>query len=135
MRLFIRLQNNQPFEHPIFEDNMRQAFPDVNLDNLPNNFAEFIRHEPPTLALYEFYDGVTYEWIDGKVQDVHHVRPMTKEERIELQNKFLENWARDGYPSWTFNPEDCSFSPPVPKPTDGKIYRWDEPTLTWVEID
>jgi hypothetical protein len=27
------------------------------------------------------YEGVTYQWFDGVVKDVHSVRPMTDEER------------------------------------------------------
>lgn len=35
-------------------------------------------------------------------------------------------------PSWVIDPEKAEWVPPVPKPTDGKLYRWDEPTLSWV---
>jgi hypothetical protein len=38
------------------------------------------------------------------------------------------------YPSWVLNEETCLWSAPTPMPTDNKIYRWDEPTLAWVEI-
>ena len=41
MELFIQIRNGQPFEHPIFGDNFRQAFPDVDVDNLPPEFARF----------------------------------------------------------------------------------------------
>jgi hypothetical protein len=30
---------------------------------------------------YEVYEGVSYQWVDGVVKDVHTVRPMTDEER------------------------------------------------------
>jgi hypothetical protein len=30
---------------------------------------------------YEVYEGVTYQWFDDIVKDVHNVRPMTDEER------------------------------------------------------
>jgi hypothetical protein len=37
------------------------------------------------------------------------------------------------YPSWTLDANyDCQ--PPTPYPTDGKEYRWDEDTLSWVEV-
>ena len=39
------------------------------------------------------------------------------------------------YPSWTMSEETCLWSAPIPMPTDGKRYSWDEPTLAWVEID
>ena len=38
------------------------------------------------------------------------------------------------YPSWTLNTTTCDWDPPVPMPNDGKFYRWDEPTLSWIEV-
>lgn len=35
--------------------------------------------------------------------------------------------------SWILDEETCLWNPPVPIPTDGKLYDWDEPTLSWVE--
>ena len=36
--------------------------------------------------------------------------------------------------SWILNEETCQWEPPIPYPTDDKIYRWDEPTTSWVEL-
>lgn len=36
--------------------------------------------------------------------------------------------------SWTFNETSLDWQAPVPYPTDGKVYRWDEQALQWVEI-
>jgi hypothetical protein len=38
------------------------------------------------------------------------------------------------YDSWSLNEESCLWEAPVAYPTDGKIYRWDEPTTSWVEV-
>lgn len=38
------------------------------------------------------------------------------------------------YPSWTLNEDTCLWEAPIPMPTDGKFYEWDEPTLSWVEL-
>jgi hypothetical protein len=38
------------------------------------------------------------------------------------------------YPSWTLVEETCQWISPVSMPTDGKMYQWDETTLTWIEI-
>ena len=35
--------------------------------------------------------------------------------------------------SWTLNEDTCIWAPPVPYPSDGKLYFWDEATLSWVE--
>lgn len=37
--------------------------------------------------------------------------------------------------SWTLNDTSCLWEPPVPYPTDGAFYRWDEDTTNWVEIE
>ena len=38
------------------------------------------------------------------------------------------------YPSWVLNEDTCCWDAPVPQPTDGKMYAWDETQLNWVEI-
>lgn len=38
------------------------------------------------------------------------------------------------YPSWLLNTETCLWYPPVPYPNDGKVYSWDEDTLSWVLV-
>ena len=38
------------------------------------------------------------------------------------------------YASWVLNETLCLWDSPTPMPTDDKMYRWDEPTLSWVEI-
>lgn len=37
------------------------------------------------------------------------------------------------YESWMLNESTCRWDAPIPYPTDGKIYVWDETTLSWVE--
>ena len=135
MELFIRLKDGQPFEHPIFEENFRQAFPKVDVTNLPPEFARFERVELPLLSVYEVYEGTTYEWFGDIVKDVHHVRPMTTEEKAAKQQETKDAWVRGpNFPSWIFDEPTCTFQSPVPYPKDGKSYRWDEPTTSWVEV-
>jgi hypothetical protein len=38
------------------------------------------------------------------------------------------------FPSWILNEDTCQWEPPVPYPTDGKQYYWDEDTESWLEI-
>lgn len=38
------------------------------------------------------------------------------------------------YPSWVINETTCQWEAPVPYPTDGKVYGWDEQTQSWVEV-
>lgn len=39
------------------------------------------------------------------------------------------------YASWVLNEETCLWDAPVAMPDDGKFYRWDEDTLSWVEVN
>ena len=38
------------------------------------------------------------------------------------------------YKSWTLDEETCAWKAPVAMPQDGKIYNWNESTLTWIEV-
>lgn len=38
------------------------------------------------------------------------------------------------YPSWTLDEETCQWTPPIPVPKDGKMYRWDDENHVWIEI-
>ena len=38
------------------------------------------------------------------------------------------------FESWILNEDTCLWDAPVAYPTDGKVYTWDEPTLSWVEL-
>ena len=81
MKLFIKIENGVPFEHPITENNFKQVFPDIDINNLPPEFAEFRRVERPPISQYEVYEDTTYEKSGDVYIDVHHVRAMTPEER------------------------------------------------------
>ena len=36
------------------------------------------------------------------------------------------------YQSWILNEDTCRWDPPIPYPTDGNRYSWDEDTQQWV---
>jgi hypothetical protein len=38
------------------------------------------------------------------------------------------------FASWLLNESTCLWDAPITIPTDEKMYRWDEPTLSWVEF-
>ena len=42
--------------------------------------------------------------------------------------------APQPFASWVLDEDTCRWNPPVPYPQDGKLYRWDEPTVSWVEM-
>lgn len=38
------------------------------------------------------------------------------------------------FASWVLDEEICDWVAPVAKPTDGPLYRWDESTTSWYEV-
>lgn len=136
MNLYIQIKDGRPFEHPIIEENLKMAFPDIDLQNLPSSFARFIRVQPPPHGVYQVNEGCTYEFVDGVCQDVWRIRDMTDEEKLQTQNEAKQRWIDSGGPaSWVFDEHSCQFFPPVQHPEDGKKYRWDEATTSWVETE
>ena len=122
MELYIRIKDGQPFEHPIFGDNFRQAFPEIDTNNLPPEFARFERVEQPLLGIYEAFSSEhpTYELIDGVWKDVWSVREMTTEEKQVIQqaaiNAFNNREQAENWAAWTLDEATCTMQPPIPRP-------------------
>ena len=160
MNLYIQIENDQPVNHPAFEDNLIEAF-----GSIPNHWEPFTRLEKPTLGANEKFDNpdVTYEKINGVWTDVYHVVEITAEEKAAIKQTkieaYKEAWQalpqRDNFSAWVFNEETIQYEPPMPRPTDreviwsganngwvdkpqkpddGKTYRLDFYTSSWVEI-
>jgi len=70
--------------------------------------------------------------------------------QTSYNNNFRKNYAGIGYrydqtkdafiapkpyPSWLLDDDTCRWDTPVPYPDDGKMYRWNEPTTSWIEMD
>ena len=70
--------------------------------------------------------------------------------QTSYNNNFRKNYAGVGftydktrdafippkpYPSWILDEDTCNWEAPVPYPTDGLTYQWDEETLTWIETE
>ena len=126
MELYIRIKDGQPFEHPIFGDNFRQAFPDVDVNNLPPEFARFERVERPELGEYEVFDPAepVYELVDGIYKDVWYKRNTTSEEREAIKQAAIQTaqsaWATrdqaENWSAWLFNEETLQYYSPIPRP-------------------
>jgi hypothetical protein len=43
-------------------------------------------------------------------------------------------YAPQPFPSWTISGPSWIWQPPVPYPQDGKVYEWNEATLSWIEV-
>jgi hypothetical protein len=73
--------------------------------------------------------------------------PGTGDPDPDQSKAFRKNYAGIGYTwdgvgfaapqpfsSWTKDSFSYQWSAPVPYPTDGKLYRWDEDTLSWIKF-
>lgn len=49
----------------------------------------------------------------------------------EVRDAFL---PPQPYPSWVLNEDTCWWDAPVPYPTDGQAYTWDEDQTAWVVV-
>lgn len=38
------------------------------------------------------------------------------------------------FESWLLNEDTCDWESPIPYPSDGKFYFWDEATVSWKEV-
>lgn len=78
-----------------------------------------------------------------------HYDPATGEPSADQSKALRKNYAGIGYSydatrdafippkpyaSWILDDQTCLWNAPVPYPTDGKHYQWDEATTSWVEI-
>ena len=125
MELYIRIKDGQPFEHPISGNNFRLAFPDIDTNNLPPEFARFERVERPMLSEYETLvsETSTYELIDGVYKDVWHKRDMTAEEKAAIKQVAIKAvqdfWAAreqaENWSAWVLNEETITYDPPIPR--------------------
>jgi hypothetical protein len=70
--------------------------------------------------------------------------------RTSYNNRIRKNYAGIGYsydpnrdafipskpfPSWVLVEETCRWDAPVLYPADGKMYQWDESTISWVAVE
>lgn len=96
MELYIRIKDGQPVDHPILGDNLRDAL-GIDTNNLPPEFAPFVRIENNVVPKpYEVVE-VRYEWDGPVVKDVFYIREMTPEEKTEFREKEYNVPHPDGY--------------------------------------
>lgn len=105
MELFIQIQDGQPYAHPIFGDNFREAFPHIDVNNLPSEFARFVRLPlPESVGMYQVVEE-SYAWNNGVVSDNWVVRDMTAEEKAAKIAKVM-NLRPEG-DQWVFDEALC----------------------------
>lgn len=111
MELFIQIRNGEPYEHPIFGDNFRDAFPHIDPDNLPPEFARFVRVERPQPdGAYRKVVG-RYAWDGGVVVDAWENIDMTPEEKAEKISIVKSNKPEGD--QWVFDETLCQWQDPA----------------------
>jgi hypothetical protein len=138
MELYIKIKDGKPFEHPILGNNFRQAFPSIDTNNLPPEFARFVRVAAPVLGPFEVYVECVYELVDGVYTDVHKVRQMTNEEKAAVHQRVIDAWAlipnAFNFTAWVLDEAALRMVPPTPRPVEeGKIFRWSGADNNWKE--
>jgi hypothetical protein len=119
--------------------------PDILKENILSHYAhitngivdQVIVIDAETLALGHW--GSPSEWVQTSYNTHGNQHP---EGRPLHKNYAGIGYTWDGtgfappqpFASWTKNSTTYLWDAPTPMPTDGKMYRWDEPTLSWVEV-
>jgi hypothetical protein len=93
----------------------------------------------------EIYKQTSYNTRGGV-----HYNPETGKPSADQTKAFRKNYAGIGFTydeardafippqpfeSWVLNEDTCLWDAPVPYPTDGAIYTWDEESGAWVAVD
>jgi hypothetical protein len=164
MNLYIKVENGLTTNHPASEENLIQVFGEIPPDwepfarIEPPVLKEFEKFDDPHV-IYKKIDNV---WTD--VYQIVQMSPEEKyakdqaDKQLQIDS-YKEVWKslpqRDNFSAWIFNEETIKYEPPIPRPTDrdviwngannewvdkppkpddGKIYRIDFYTLSWVEV-
>ena len=142
--LYIKIVDGIAIDHPILEENLVSAFPEINLDLLPANFARFRKTPRPRCGVYERYECSYAADAEGVYTEVWTLRSMTDHEKTQEQNLVKSSFIQlNGPSSWIFDEETCRMIAPVPKPetvaptvsSSGIIYTWDEATVSWAPTE
>ena len=98
-----------------------------------------------------FVDDSPGQWIQTSynTRGGVHYKPNTNEPSEDQSKALRKNYAGIGYTydatrdafipprpfnSWTLNEDTCLWDSPVPYPTDGKLYKWNEELVNWEEV-
>ena len=99
-----------------------------------------------------FVDDSPGQWIQTSynTRGGVHYSPETNEPSADQSKSLRKNYAGIGYSydttkdafippkpfnSWTLNEDTCLWDAPVPYPSDGKMYKWNEEIVNWEVIE
>ena len=151
MELFIKVdENNIPIGWPYEKSNLKVGFPELNFDSEtpPDGWLKYIKVDKPELGPYQKFDesigadiseayphnGLEWKLINGEIREVWHYITIAEVEKKTLQDKVKADWAAldpAGPASFIFNESTCQYEAPLPYPSDGKEYFWNEDFNSW----
>ncbi len=116
------------------------------------HFAQLDDNNIVTQVIVVSNDELLLDGVESEVKGILFCKSLfgedTKWKQTSYNGNFRKNYAGIGYtydatndyfyapqpyPSWTLD-ADAKWQPPVPYPTDGKMYSWNEETLSWDEV-
>jgi len=133
MKLFMRVLQGRPIDHPQSEYGMKILFPPTEypeydyINSIPPGYYPLEILEQPHINCFEKLT-LTYEFLGDKVRDVWSVHQMNEKERAE---RLEELESIKPYPSWILNEITSDWEAPVLKPETGN-YTWSEESKSWV---
>lgn len=151
MDLFIKVDEaNVPQGFPRLKSNLKQAYPalDFNAATPPSGWLRY-RKQLPNIGPYNKFDdsigadlcqaayghnGLERKLVDGEIVEVWHYEPISNEEKqkkIDLEKAVWEALDPPGPASWVFDEPSCEYIAPIPYPSDGKEYCWNESLKIW----
>lgn len=121
------------------ENEIKSLFPDLDLTaNVPEGYIGYRPYAPITgLKPYEKINLLGYDYVDDvTVTDIIEIVAMTPEEKIQKQESVkAEFYNRTKRYTWILNEEHCIMLPPFMPPDDGWLYRWDEDTQSYINMN
>ncbi len=116
------------------------------------HFAQLDDNNIVTQVIVVANDELLLDGVESEVKGILFCKSLfgedTKWKQTSYNGTIRKNYAGIGYtydasndyfyapqpfPSWTLD-ADAKWQPPVPYPTDGKMYTWNETTLSWDEV-
>lgn len=116
------------------------------------HFAQLDDNNIVTQVIVVANDELLLDGVESEVKGILFCKSLfgedTKWVQTSYNGNFRKNYAGIGYtydeandyfyapqpyPSWTLD-ADANWQPPVAYPTDGKMYSWNEATLSWDEV-
>jgi hypothetical protein len=95
--------------------------------------AALFLSEPQIVEVTDWYKART-STSQNLVGATYENGEFTLPESIEAQSAVGSSIMPKMNPSFVWNNETQNWEPPIPYPVDDKNYRWDEETISWVEI-